>query len=329
MAQRQLRTWFEDEGILEVTAPVAVANPGMEPNIRPFALQAIEARSHHGRFLHTSPEFAIKATLAEIGHDVFSLGPVFRDEPCSRMHHPEFTMLEWYRLDASLDHLMQDVERIVRRLAHAAAVFGSGKDPFSGSFAPFQIVSVAEMFQRVLGLDVHTFSTDVWCEAAARHGISVDPTWDRATHFSVLYAEAIEPALGPLGPVFLDRFPIEEAALAMADPQDPRVALRMEFYLPLARQGSLRGLEIANAFQELLDNEEQRRRFEADQRSREERELPCPPLPEAMLHGLAALPPTAGIALGWERLLVWLGQTCLGWDVRVSDFLIGEPGPEH
>lgn len=327
MAQRHLRTWLYEEGLMEVNTPLAVPNPGMEPTLRAFALNPVEAHSHAGRYLHTSPELAIKSTLAELGEDVYSFGPVFRDEPCSRVHHPEFTMLEWYRLDADLERLKIDVERMVRRLAHACAVFGSGRDPFHGSFQNFGSMSVSQAFEEQLGLDVFDFNTERWVEAAQKRSISVEPTWDRDTLFSVLYSEAIEPALGAHGPIFLERYPIEDAALSAPDPSDPRVALRMEFYLPFEEHGKTRGLEIANAFQELLDPIVQRQRFEEFNEQRLTRGLTELPIPERMLAKIEKLPPTAGIALGWDRLLLWLAQRCLGWELRVSDLFVGELRP--
>lgn len=316
-AERALRTTLDDLGLVEIATPTLVENPGLEPHLRAFPVVAAECAEVDGRWLHTSPEYAIKATLAELGHDVYTLARCYRDEPPTRWHHPEFTMLEWYRLDAPWTALMDDCERILRALV---AALGPA-DPALGRIVdrPFERLALSDAFARTLGVAVDA-DPAVLAAACDRAGIDVDPSWDWETLFSVAWAEAIEPTLTER-PVFLTGFPAAMAALARLCPDDPATAERFELYLPRAEGG----LEVANAFGELVDADEQRRRFDADLRRRSEAGADAYPMPEPLLAGLAELPLTSGIALGWERVLCWLAERCRGWTTGVRDWLVGEP----
>lgn len=305
------RAFFHDRGFLEVETPTMVASPGMEPHLRAFPIRATEALEVDGRWLRTSPEYAIKATLADVGEDVFTFARSYRDEPPSRWHHPEFTMVEWYRLGVDHRALMDDCEALLRAVGDVL-----GLDVLTD----FHRWTVADAFDEAVGRPPEAPASEL-AAALRRRGIDVDPEWDHATLFSLTYTQLVEPALPNDRPTFLHSFPAEMAALARLNPDDPSVADRFELYVP-GKEGPI---ELANAFSELLDPDEQRSRFieETNQRSRDGATVY--PMPEALLSGIARLDSAAGIALGFERLLVWLAERRHGWRTSVADWLLGEP----
>jgi lysyl-tRNA synthetase class 2 len=325
-----IRDWFQAQGVLHVSAPTLVPSPGMEPHLRAFATRSHECAELGPRWLHTSPEYAIKQVLHELDCDVWCMARCYRDEPPSRWHHVEFTMIEWYRQNVGYEALMQDCESLLRHiLTHlgweqTVTVEGHA-DPVRMSTL-WKRVTVADAFRAAAQMDVFETDPRRFAEAARRAGVDVDLEWDWATTFSVVYSLVVEPWVCSPQPAFLCDFPVSEAALSRARPDDARVAERFELYVPLPVGADVRGnLELANAFTELVDAAEQRRRFESEMAWRHAQGLVVYPMPEAMLQGLANMKPTAGIALGLERLLVWLAQTWLGWETGVADFLPSEP----
>ena len=317
---QHLRRFMEDEGLLEVFPPCAVPNPGMEPELGAFGLRAAEALGWERYYLRTSPELAVKASLAALGCDVYALGPVWRDEPPSQRHWPEFTMLEWYRLNASIDTLAADCERLIRRLCHGAAARFGGRDPFRTAYAPFAQVTCREAFLRYAGVDLLVVDLDAWRSAAAERGVDIPKAWDERAAFALLLDSLVEPALCSTGPCFLTHYPASEAALSRLDPRDPRVALRLELYLPTPRGG--KALEAANGYDELVDASVQRERFIDALEERRALGRALYPMPDAMLDGLSKLAPSAGIAMGWERVLCWVAETTLGWETEVRDWIL-------
>lgn len=316
-----IRAWFAQTDAVEVSTPIAVPSPGMEPHLRAFALPSHACRDWGARWLHTSPEYAIKATLAAIDADVFTLARSFRDEPISRWHHPEFTMLEWYRLHADHHRLMDDCEGMIGALLDAHGVDHVAR-------GPWRRWSWRDAFAtHAPGFDAFVDDAPALIAAARALGVDVGDDWDAATVTTVVYATRIEPHLGVPDPVFLTDFPASQAALARLSPSDPSVAERFELYVPGRdiAAGTAHGVELANAFSELTDPNEQRARFETERAWRKAQGLDAYPMPDALLEGIASLPRTAGIALGIERLLVWLAEAAHGWETGVSDWLIGEP----
>ncbi len=316
-----IRAFFARTDALEVATPIAVPSPGMEPHLHAFALPSQMCRDWGARWLHTSPEYAIKATLAAIDADVFTLARSFRDEPISRWHHPEFTMLEWYRLRSDHRRLMDDCEVLIGALLDAHGVHDVAR-------GPWRRLSWRDAFAAYApGFDAFVDDAPTLVAAARALGVDVGDDWDVATVTTVVYATRIEPHLGVPDPVFLTEFPATQAALARISPSDPSVAERFELYVPgrdLA-DGGAHGVELANAFSELTDPDEQRARFDAERAWRQANGLDAYPVPGALLDGIGSLPPTAGIALGVERLLVWLAEVAHGWQTGVSDWLLAEP----
>ncbi|HEX7966772.1 MAG TPA: EF-P lysine aminoacylase EpmA [Stellaceae bacterium] len=301
-----IRCFFAERDFAEVETPALQASPGLEPHLMAFATELVEpgAGPRHA-YLHTSPEFAMKKLLVAGVPRLFQLAHCFRNGERGRTHHPEFTMLEWYRADAGYRDLMGDCEALLR-----ACLAASGRSHFTwqGRSAdpalPWQYLSVAEAFDRFCGIDILATapdpaspSLDLLAEAARPLGIGPHEgdTWEDL--FFRIFLERIEPALGVVAPTILHDYPISMAALARAKPGDERVAERFELYVC--------GLELANAFGELTDAAAQRRRFRADQEKRRQRYGTAYPIDEDFLAALAhGMPESAGIALGVDRLVM-------------------------
>lgn len=286
-----VRAFFDARGYTEVETPYAVATPGEEVHLRTFRT---ERRAPTGEtealWLHTSPEFAMKRLLADGAGRIFQLARVWRNEEGSDRHAAEFTMLEWYRPEATMTGLMDETEALLRAtLPPVVECRGITAD-----LAHFERITVAEAFHRYVGADVLATADDAPA-LAAQAGARLRTGEDWEDLFFRLLLERIEPVLGQGHPTFLTHWPAAQAALARRDPTDPRVAERFELYVC--------GMELANAFVELTDTVEQRDRFIHD-RARRHALYGGPdwPLDEAFLHAVGRMPACAGIALGFDRL---------------------------
>ncbi|WP_152047313.1 EF-P lysine aminoacylase EpmA [Aureimonas psammosilenae] len=300
---RAFRDWFEARDFVEVTTACLQVSPGNEAHLSAFSTEMIAPGGRRHPFhLHTSPEFACKKLLAAGEPRIFSLGPVWRNRERGALHHPEFTMLEWYRAGESYESLMRDAADLVALAAERA---GAKRFSFRGReadpFAEPERLSVAEAFHRFAGIDLlqtvfPTGETDRegLHAALAQAGLRTasDDTW--ADLVSRVMVERIEPNLGEGRATILCEYPIPEAALARPKAGDGRVAERFELYLC--------GVELANAFGELTDPAEQRRRFEAEMDEKERVYGERYPLDEDFLRALHAMPEASGIALGFDRL---------------------------
>ena len=299
-----VRRWFAARDFLEVDAAALQVSPGNEAHLHAFATEAVStAGDRHPLYLHTSPEFAMKKLLVAGEERIFSLGHVFRNRERGALHHPEFTMLEWYRAHEEYDLVMQDAAELVRL---AAETTERRVASFRGRTCDLTLwperVSVAEAFREYAGIDllatVGPDETD--CDGLAGScreagiRIAADDTWSDI--FSRVLVEKIEPRLGEGRPTLLDRYPVAEAALARRSGDDPRLAERFELYAC--------GVELANGFGELTDPAEQRRRFEAEMAEKARVYGERYPLDEEFLAALAAMPPASGVALGLDRLVM-------------------------
>jgi len=297
------RDFFGAEGFLEVETPALQISPGLEPHLHAFATDLAEPDGGTRRFhLHTSPEFAMKKLLAAGLPRIFQFARVFRNGERGATHHPEFTMLEWYRAGASYRDLMEDCEALLRRALNAS---GAGRFTWAGRESDpgprFHYLSVAEAFQHYCGIDLLATAPDpdnpslaLLAKAAAGTGIGPHEgdTWEDL--FFRLFLEKIEPFLGCGVPTVLYDYPISMAALARPKPGAPHLAERFELYVC--------GLELANAFGELTDPIRQRARFEADCAKKRALYGHDYPIDEDFLAALAIMPESAGIALGFDRL---------------------------
>ncbi|HEX7945739.1 MAG TPA: EF-P lysine aminoacylase EpmA [Phenylobacterium sp.] len=291
---RAVRGWFEAQDIVEVETAALQVSPGNETHLHAFATQAVGPDgAARPLYLHTSPEFACKKLLASGEPAIFTLAKVWRNRERGPLHHPEFTMLEWYRTGASYETLMVDCAALLGTAAEAARTRkltfrGIEADPFA---AP-ERVTVAEAFERHAGIDLFG---DLPAQAAAK-GIRTAPDDTWADVFSRVIVEKVEPNLGHARATILCEYPVSEAALARPKPGDPRVAERFEFYAC--------GVELANCFGELTDPAEQRRRFEIEMAEKQRLYGERYPIDEDFLAALAHMPPASGGALGFDRLVM-------------------------
>ena len=268
----RIREFFSKGGYLEVETPFRIPAPAPESHI-----DAIPA---DGWYLHTSPELCMKRMLSAGYDKLFQLCRCWRAGERGSLHLSEFTMLEWYRAGSGYDGIMDDCENLVRYVAGEAGL-GEGI-PFRG-----RIIDVTGSWERI---SVR--------EAFLRYGdISMEKALE-ADLFDEVMVESIEPMLGLDRPAFLCDYPAERGALARLRESDPSVAERFELYMG--------GLEIANAFTELTNVQEQRERFEKESLSRRSLDKEVYPLPEKFLSELSVMPPAAGIALGVDRLVMVL-----------------------
>jgi lysyl-tRNA synthetase class 2 len=299
-----LRALFATRDFVEIEAGILQVSPGNEAHLHAFATDLVTPALEHAHlYLHTSPEFAAKKLLAAGERRMFEFARVFRNRERGALHHPEFTLLEWYRADEPYTAVMDDCAAI---LAVAARAAGAGAMTFRGRsadpFAPPERVTVAQAFTRFAGIDLlatlgeRDGDRDALARQAADKGVRCAADDDWSDIFSRILVERIEPNLGIGRATILDEYPAVEAALARRKRADPRVAERFELYAC--------GVELANAFGELTDAAEQRRRFEIEMAEKQRRYGERYPLDEDFLSALAGMPPASGCALGLDRLVM-------------------------
>jgi lysyl-tRNA synthetase class 2 len=279
------RAFFNARGYTEVETPYAVPAPGEEVHLTPYRLEP------SGLYLHTSPEFAMKKLLAGGAGKIFQLARVWRHEPASPTHAAEFTMLEWYAPGATMNDLIAEVRAYLAAVLPPAFTYAGHAIRLDAA----EQVSIARAFSHYVNADILATADDAPALAVAS-GARLRPgeTWEDL--FFRLLLERVEPNIGHPGPTFLTHWPAAQAALARRDPADPRVAERFELYIA--------GLELANAFVELTDATEQRARFVKDRARRAALGGPSWPMDEDFLAAVSLLPPSAGIALGFDRLVM-------------------------
>ncbi len=303
-----IRRWFEAQDFVEVETGCLQVSPGNEAHLHAFATEwRSEAGARHPLYLHTSPEFACKKLLAAGETRIFTFAPVFRNGERSALHAPEFTMLEWYRAGAPYTTLMADCSAILRIAADVGRLERwQFRDRSARPVLPPERSSMNLLFQRHAGIRLLDDTLpggrpdrDALAREASRIGVRVaaDDTWSDL--FSRILVERIEPALGAepdAAPVIVDSYPTHEAALARPSPADPRVAERFELFAC--------GVELANAFGELVDPVEQRRRLVAEMDEKQRIYGERYPIDEDFLAALASMPPASGCALGFDRLVM-------------------------
>ena len=288
MAQA-IRTFFYSQGFWEVDSPIRIPSPAPELHV--------VAEPSGKQFLRTSPELHMKRMLAAGAESIFQLSPCFRAHEKGSRHRPEFMMLEWYRLHADYMRILQDMQELIARVSAAVnqllSTYAENKEnawaaPIDVS-QPWAMFTIREIYQERAG-------------------------WDPVSHFDpdrfdLDMVNIIEPSLPADRCSVLIDYPAPVAALARRKPENPRVAERWELYAG--------GLEIANAFSELIDPKEQRQRFQDTLHRKQERDEPLYALDEPFLQALEhGIPPCAGVALGFDRLLMALTGT-----LNIADIL--------
>jgi lysyl-tRNA synthetase class 2 len=267
-----IRSYFSKEGYLEIDTPLLLPAIAPETHIEPVAAGSL--------FLQTSPELCMKRLIAAGYEQLFQIAHCWRDRERGRRHLPEFTMLEWYRADADYHRLMTETASLVRYLLRDSN--SPGTISFNG-----EEIDIAGEWQRLTVREAF----------ASYGGISMEEAL-RSDEFDLVMVERIEPELGRYRPVFLYDYPACRGALARLKESDQSVAERFELYIA--------GIELANGFSELIDPVEQRSRFIAESAQRHAAGALTLPLPEIFLAEMATMPPTAGIALGVDRLVMLL-----------------------
>lgn len=301
---RGIRRFFDLFQFVEIETPIMALHPGLEPHLDPFESRFRPTAEHAGRpvWLLTSPEYALKRTLVQGLERVYQLSRVFRNGEVGAFHNPEFTLLEWYRAYADYRAIMTDVEALIGFLAELQ---GSGKRLTWQGYqvdltAPWPQMTVCEAFLTYAGIDL-TRAHDIASlrAQAERENIKLPEgiDWEEA-YFRIL-VERVEPCLGFGRPVFLTDYPAPFAALARVRPEAFPVAERFELYIA--------GVEVCNAYSELNDPQLQAQRFKEEQEQRARLGLPVfEPDPDYLNALCQGLPPTGGIAVGVDRLVMLL-----------------------
>lgn len=302
---RAVRAYFEGQGMWEVETPALQTSPTMDTHIHGFKTELLSQNLQPEKtlYLHTSPEFAMKKLLVAGAGDLFQLCHAYRNAEITKLHSPEFSLLEWYRRgEAAYEVVMQDCEALLRA---AGVAVGQNVLRYKGRTAaldqPFTRLSVREAFDRYACIDLAACLEDTERFAALAKEIGIrtasDDLWDDI--FFRIMAEKIEPFLGDGVPCILHEYPLSMAALARREPADERFARRFELYAC--------GVELANGFDELTDPAEQRARFYAEMVAKKEIYGLDYPVDEDFLRAIEhGLPPCAGVALGVDRLIMLL-----------------------
>lgn len=282
----QIRTFFAKRGVLEVETPILSSSGVTDVHLASVAAVRHIYGQKQTHYLQTSPEFAMKRLLASepsLGA-IYQICKVFRDNEHGRKHNSEFTMLEWYRPSFSLAELMAETHELLEYCLERSL--------------QIDVLSYKAAFKNTLNINPLTADCQTLKDTAHRLGLMLDLDDDRLGYMDLLFSHAVEPSLGVTRPVFLTDFPKELASLAKThiDDEGDEVASRFELYID--------GLELANAYDELVCADTLRERFLADNAMRASLELPIMPVDERLLSALPSLPECAGIALGVDRLLM-------------------------
>ena len=297
-----LRQFFAARDFVEVETAVLVASPGNETHLHAFATELVAPAATRERlYLRTSPEFACKKLLAAGEPRIVEFARSFRNRERGALHHPEFTLVEWYRANEPYEALMEDCTAILALAAEAAgATRFSFRDRTMYPFAPPERLAVAEAFARYAGIDLlATLPPQRPARlAAAAHTAGIrtagDDSWGDI--FSRVLVERIEPCLGRERATLLYDYPAVLSPLARPKASDPRLAERFELYAC--------GVELANGCSELADAVEQRARLEQQMAEKERIYGERHPIDEDFLSALAVMPQACGIALGFDRLVM-------------------------
>ena len=280
----KIRAFFAERGVLEVETPLLASAPVTDLHLQALSCRYRGPGTDEGRelYLQTSPEFAMKRLLAAGSGPIYQICRAVRNGEAGRRHNPEFTILEWYRPGWDHHRLMDEVDELL------AAILG---------FATGERLSYAATFERYAGVKVFE-ETDAALRLRVKElGMSDVEGLSRNDMLDIVLTHVIEAKLGHCQPTFIHDYPASQASLARVRDGNPPLAERFEVFVE--------GVELANGYHELLDSAEQRRRFEADIKTRESQGLPAVPIDERLLAALDhGLPDCAGVAVGVDRLIM-------------------------
>ena len=293
-----MRAFFSERKVLEVDTPVLSQAAITDPNIESFVTHcSVSSEKNNRLFLHTSPEFPMKRLLAAGSGSIYQICKVFRNEESGRFHNPEFTLLEWYRVGYDQHQMMDEVEELVSGLLSPYLKLGESER-----------LSYAEIFQMYADINPHKADIKTLKECAEQYAVSIPVSMQengdnssKDVWLDLLLTQLIEPRLGKGKLTFLYDYPASQASLAKIRRVNGEtgcdVAERFELYLY--------GVELANGFHELQDHEEQRDRFQEEQKMRISAGQTISPIDENLLKSLKfGLPASSGVALGLDRLLM-------------------------
>jgi len=296
-----IRTFFQSNDFLEVEAPLLTPYPTLDSNIHSIETTLCSnTGKKQSLYLHTSPEHSMKKLLAAGAERIFYLGKVFRDRELTRFHNPEFTMLEWYRTRATYEDIQKDTEQLVYYISQET--FSKDHIDFQNDkidlTPPWKRLTLNELFKHHLGIELDKN----WDIAELRRVANTcnihfepDDAWDIL--FFRIFLEKIEPHLGFPRPTFVLDYPLQMGLMAKRKKDNPELVERVELYIG--------GMELANGYSELLDADEQRKRFEQEQFKKNADNDLHYPIDEELISALdMAIPPSSGIALGVDRLIM-------------------------
>lgn len=300
---RLIREFFWHEGFVETETPIAVALSGQEPELSPVPVTLHSEKGVAQKFyLQTSPEFAMKKLLAAGFEKIFQICKCFRDyESFGGLHNPEFTMIEWYRANATYKDIMDDTERLFQFVGSQMGVRTVSWNGHSVNIASaWDRKTMKQVWQEFVGVNLDEYLEAPAMRALARsRGYEMHDGEPYEDAFYKIFLNEIEPKLGTERPVFVYEYPVVMTSLSRLCAEDPRYAERFELYIG--------GLELANAFGELTDAKEQKNRLEADRAKREAADKEIYPVDPDFIDALeSGIPPTGGIALGVDRMAMLL-----------------------
>ncbi len=321
IAKNAIRNWFISQDFYEVETAQLQTSPGNEVHLLGLStIWTAPDLQNQEMFFATSPEFSCKKLIAGGMERIFEFARVFRNRDLSPIHTPEFTMLEWYRTNEDWNKVIEDTLAICKNAAIANGAenyrFGQISIPVS---TPTERITLQEAFLKYAGVDMlstitenGTTNRDEFARLSLLSGVNVDDNDNWSDIFTKILVAKIEPHLGINAPTILCEYPLPEGALAQKCQHDPRVVERFELYIC--------GVEIANGFGELIDSIEQRYRFEDAMRQQKEIYGKSYPIDEELLEALKHMPPTSGVALGFERLVMLISGARRISDVQWDEF---------
>ncbi len=287
----RIRRFFAERGILEVETPLLCRASGTDPNLHPFVTEFLLPGQTQGTplYLQTSPEFAMKRLLAAGSGSIYQICKAFRNEELGRNHNPEFTLLEWYRVEAGLEELMDEIEGLFDVL------FSENRE-----LAKADRIAYRKLFEDYCGVDPLRAEWPELAHCARRHGLPEAEALcgrDRSLWLDLLFSHIVQPHLGHDRIFFVYDYPACLPSLARKKPGEEEVVERVEVFLE--------GIELGNGFHELSNAAEQEKRFDHDLAVRRKMGLPVLPKDARLLRALeSGLPDCSGVAIGLDRLLM-------------------------